>query len=439
MKQVLFPREQEGSGRTITLTSDQRRAAGVVVTGERAWEATAYGMRIVMVSDFVAPVRGGLETHVEGLSRELASRGHDVHVATLTSNPIAFADGVTVHSVPSIARGLPHERAERPFHPPVPDPLARLHLARLVDRLRPDILHGHNWLAVSAPRGPGWPPLVYTAHDYGLVCQLRTLLQPGLTRCSGPRPMKCLACGTRAHGIARTALLGPGTAVGRSMMRPDAVIAVSEAVASRLRPSIGAPVHVVPNFILPERPAPLPAPLPDRYVLYAGDPGFHKGVPDLLELWRTDPPDCALVLAVTRPLDSPVPPGVTVLSLSRAQVQTAMMGAVAALIPSVWDEPFALVALEAFAVGTPIVASRVGGLVDLVSRDVGFLVEPGRMADLRRCVDLIVANDTLRGRLSQACRAAAGRFELRHVANEILGVYDSVLATGPGSSHRRPP
>lgn len=46
------------------------------------------------------------------------------------------------------------------------------------------------------------------------------------------------------------------------------------------------------------------------------------------------------------------------------------------VMPSTWDEPFGLVALEGMAAGRPVVASRVGGLAQFVNDDVGWLVEP---------------------------------------------------------------
>jgi hypothetical protein len=57
-------------------------------------------VRVLHVSDFFPPVRGGLETHVDDLAAELADRGHDVHVATLTRGARPVDPAVTVHAVP---------------------------------------------------------------------------------------------------------------------------------------------------------------------------------------------------------------------------------------------------------------------------------------------------------------------------------------------------
>ncbi len=53
-------------------------------------------MKVLLVSDFYPPVRGGLEFHVDGLASELVNRGHQVHVATLTADATASNPGVQV-------------------------------------------------------------------------------------------------------------------------------------------------------------------------------------------------------------------------------------------------------------------------------------------------------------------------------------------------------
>jgi glycosyltransferase involved in cell wall biosynthesis len=64
-----------------------------------------------------------------------------------------------------------------------------------------------------------------------------------------------------------------------------------------------------------------------------------------------------------------------------------LASALAVLCPSDWDEPFGLVAAEAQAAGTPVVAFARGGLTEIIDHAVtGFLVEPGNVARrLRLC------------------------------------------------------
>jgi glycosyltransferase involved in cell wall biosynthesis len=60
-----------------------------------------------------------------------------------------------------------------------------------------------------------------------------------------------------------------------------------------------------------------------------------------------------------------------------------MARAIALVLPSIWYETFGLVLIEAFAAGMPVIASRIGGIPDLVEDGkTGLLVQPGDAADL---------------------------------------------------------
>jgi glycogen(starch) synthase len=65
-------------------------------------------------------------------------------------------------------------------------------------------------------------------------------------------------------------------------------------------------------------------------------------------------------------------------ALDNGQTQLAMRTAWAVCVPSVWEEPFGVVAVEAQMNGVPVIASRCGGLPEIVSPDSGgILVAPG--------------------------------------------------------------
>jgi glycosyltransferase involved in cell wall biosynthesis len=386
-----------------------------------------------MVSDFFPPVRGGLEYHVDALAGSLADRGHVVAVATLTPNAVASHPDVSVFAIPALAtKVLPHVDDSRPFHPPLPDPVALLALSRLVDAFRPDVVHGHSWLAVSLPRRQK-APVVFTAHDYGLVCQLRTLLKPGGVCCAGPSSA-CFACGVPRYGVAKSALLSVSTPVGRHLMTADRVIAVSSSVAAALRPYLGECVKVVPNFIPDHDSAAEVGGLPHkRYVMFAGDPSAHKGLQPLLALWRAaDPPAAELLLCTTKPVEEPLPEGVRVMRLDRPQMHSAWRGAAVAVVPSLWADPFPTVALEAMAAGVPIVASRIGGLEEMFDDGVhGFHVEPGNVHDLRGRITELLNDERLRAGMGVAAKAHVERYRAHAVVPLVEDAYrDAIVRRG---------
>ncbi len=76
------------------------------------------------------------------------------------------------------------------------------------------------------------------------------------------------------------------------------------------------------------------------------------------------------------------------------------------VVPSLWEEPFGLVAVEAMACARPVCASAVGGLLDIVRQgETGFHFEPGNAAELAKELDILLDNPALRRRMGLAGRA----------------------------------
>lgn len=76
------------------------------------------------------------------------------------------------------------------------------------------------------------------------------------------------------------------------------------------------------------------------------------------------------------------------------------------VVPSVWDEPFGLVAVEAMASGRPVCASRVGGLQEIVSHmETGFLFDRGDSEELAKQLSILLDNPGLRREMGASARA----------------------------------
>lgn len=386
-------------------------------------------MRVLLISDLFPPVTGGLEVHVDALATELTRRGDDVAVATLTSRPRPTDSNVRTFTISSATRLLPHEDAQRPFQPPVAEPVSRLGLRQSLRTFRPDVIHGHSLLTLSLPPKLA-TPILYTAHDYGLVCQLRTLMHFPQFSCSGPTLRKCIECGTHTYGRAKSTLLAAGTVVGRRRFPAQRVVAVSDAVQSALLPHLDVPVDVIPNFVAAGAPAePLPDHLPPAFVLFAGDARAYKGVPELFEVWRRQQPRLPLVLASPRPTSEPTPEGVITLRLSRGQMTSAWRRATLAVVPSRWADPCPTVVLEAMRNGVPVVGTRTGGIQELVRDGIdGVLVTPGNATELGAAIDDLLTNDAVRDQLGAAARDRASAFTVEAVAYRLRSLYLSMTA-----------
>lgn len=79
-------------------------------------------------------------------------------------------------------------------------------------------------------------------------------------------------------------------------------------------------------------------------------------------------------------------------------------------VPSIWDEPFGLVAIEAMAAARPVVAARVGGLQDIVHHgETGYLFARGDAEALAQCLNLLLDRPELRQRMGAQGRAVVER------------------------------
>jgi glycogen(starch) synthase len=107
-----------------------------------------------------------------------------------------------------------------------------------------------------------------------------------------------------------------------------------------------------------------------------------------------------------------------------ARVAATVGTADVALVPSRY-EPFGLVALEAMAAGTPVVASATGGLTDVVSDETtGLAVPPAAPERLAAAVTRLLGDPALAARLSeQALRSVQQRFGWAAVASATAHVY----------------
>jgi glycosyltransferase involved in cell wall biosynthesis len=95
----------------------------------------------------------------------------------------------------------------------------------------------------------------------------------------------------------------------------------------------------------------------------------------------------------------------------------------------VWSEPFGLVAIEAMASGVPVLASRIGGLLDIVDEGVsGLLVPPGDALALRDGIERLLDNPNLRLTLGSQARCKVKEFFASAVLPRIEEVYRDVIA-----------
>jgi glycosyltransferase involved in cell wall biosynthesis len=183
------------------------------------------------------------------------------------------------------------------------------------------------------------------------------------------------------------------------LRRARVVLAVSTALAAEARALGAERVRVIPNGV--DLPGVEGEEAEPPYVLFAGRLSPEKGILELVEAANGLP----LVVAGDGPLRGRVPDARG--AIPRAELEQLLAGAAVVAVPS-RREGFGVVCAEAMAHGKPVVASAVGGLLDLVrDGETGLLVPAGDVPALRAALERLLADRELRRRLGAAARERA--------------------------------
>lgn len=368
---------------------------------------------------------GGVSTYVRQIVAGQRARGHDAILAELWPAP---------------GTASPAERTLSDIDA-LPD---------LVDETGCDVLHLHSQLPTYSRIRPN---AVITAHEHSAHCPAGGRYLPRLRReCRKPYgPVGCLVghflfrCGSRDPGsisrrfeVTRRVVEFPGTWIAPSTYSRTRLL------ERGLRPQT---IRLVPN--------PGPAPLEtdaegsasDEEFLFVGRLVPNKGCdvairavarsPGLRLRILGDGPSRSELESLARRLGA----GDRVRFdgwCSRPEVERRLRRCLALVVPSLWPEPFGLVALEAFAGGRPVVASRTGGLVDIVETGRnGLLVDPGSADQLHRAMVSLRNDRALADRMGiEGSVSLAERFSLESHLNALDEIYfDAISAsrTRPGT------
>lgn len=406
-------------------------------------------MRILMLAQFYPPAIGGEERHVRNLSIELAARGHQVSLATLWHKGQAAFEvdlGVRIHRIRGTMQraSVLFSELGRQYAPPFPDPEALLALRRIIMQEQPQIVHAHNWIIHSFTPLKTWSKakLVVTLHDYSLSCVQKRLTYRNEI-CDGPTLSKCLRCAGDFYGAAKGI---PSTLsnwywgkVERRMV--DMFLPVSQAVAvgTQLNTS-HIPYRVIPNFvpdnlcILGNDADPHIAQLPEEdFLLFVGDVRRDKGIEVLLRAFAgmKSPIPLVLIGRLSNALPLGFPPNVLALQgWPHEAVMSAWKRCTIAIVPSIWHDPCPTVAMEAMSMGKPVIASRSGGLSDIiVDGESGILVEPGDPIALRNAIHYLLDHPEQRASMGNMAKQRVIEFQAKTVVSRIEQVYRELALT----------
>ncbi|HLB64479.1 MAG TPA: glycosyltransferase [Anaerolineales bacterium] len=410
-------------------------------------------MRAAMISYHTCPLAtlggkdtGGMNVYVRDLARELGRRGIGVDVYTRSQD----------EHVPHVLHdlGFGNRIVHVPAGPETPLPKDRLqdYLDQFVSGvlsfaeardLRYDVIHAHYWLSGLAGlelRRRWGPPLIQMFHTLG---EMKNRVARSADEHSPPERLE---------------------AERRLLREADRVVASTQAELAQfqwLYKVDTSRVVVIPPGVDPGRFYPIHPdeakefvgiPAGSQLLLFVGRIEPLKGIDTLLEAvsilerkgWMARRSLCLAVIGG----DPEVNPEKMTEEMKRLQELREKLGldqlvtflgrrdqdtlpyyysaAEAVVVPSHY-ESFGLVALEAMACGTPVVASETGGLVFLVrDGETGFHVPVGDATALAEKVGLLIRDGDLRARLGRQAVAYAQRFAWPLIADQIVELYHSL-------------
>jgi glycosyltransferase involved in cell wall biosynthesis len=316
---------------------------------------------------------------------------------------------------------------------------SRDELAEKLAAYRPSLVHVHNWFPTFTPSiydacEAAGIPVVQTLHNFRMFCASGLLARDGqpCELCLGGNTWPALryACyqDSRPSTYALTRMIQFHRARNTWNTKVSAFIALSAFSAKKFADGgiDPAKIHVKPNFAF--APSPENSRGPEGYALYVGRLSKEKGVRALVDAWK----------GVTTPLwvvgDGPLraevaagaPANVRFLGAMPAQsVARIMSRADFLVVPSECYENFPLVVAEAFSLGLPVVASRLGALAEIVKPGAsGLHFEAGNAGELRDQANRLAGDAALRETLSEGARAEyLARYTPKANLETLLGIY----------------
>jgi glycosyltransferase involved in cell wall biosynthesis len=405
-------------------------------------------MKVLLINKFLYP-KGGDAIATLATGDILSRHGHEVFywgMAHPDNPPYPFQDDFAHNIDYNQSTGL--SRQLRDACTVLYSFEARKKLGRFLSRVRPDIVHVHNFAHQLSPSildaaEEHSIPVVMTMHDYKLVCPVYTLLSGDkiCERCSQGRWYNCLLrkCtkGSRSKSLINTLEMYLHHDLLKIYRKIRLFIAPSRFMLAKVA-EMGFPGEVVhvPNAISTDEYQPTVADK-DGAVLYIGRLSHEKGLQTLLDaVARTqirlkiigDGPQRDILIRKTR---KDRISNVEFMGYQQRDVlKEELKHALCVVQPSEWYENNPLSVLEAFASGKPVVGARIGGIPELIKDGVtGFTFTSGNAHDLRDKLTVLTGDVDQAREMGRFARTFVEReFSPNGYYRTLLDIYARVIA-----------
>jgi len=322
-------------------------------------------------------------------------------------------------------------------------------LAERIERFKPDIIHVHNFVPLASPSifyiAKRYKiPVVVTLHNYRLICPSATLFYRRKIYEKSIHsifPLDAILKGvyrdSRIQTAGMVAVMSLHNIIGTWRKKVNKFIVLTEFARNKFRNSalrVSADQFLLkPNFIVDPGNGEVNR---DDFFLFIGRLSEEKGIDTLLNASKIY--NFNLTIIGDGPMRKKVEefsaasPNISYMGFQQKPVILDKLKKCKALLfPSIWYEGFPLTILEAFATGTPVIGSRIGGVAEIVTDNFnGLHFEPGDENDLIRKI-IQMKQIGLAKALSENARSTyLERYTPERNYKILMDIYDQVIASG---------
>ena len=383
----------------------------------------------ILVAHNAYRYRGGEDTVVEAELGLLRQHGHEVLLYR--------RDNAELDSIPRWRAALDSVWSRQTV----------LEVGGLLRRFRPHLIHAHNTFPLISPALYGIAerykiPVVQTLHNFRLLCPQAMLMRNSRScdDCVGRWPWRAVLhrCyrGSLAQSAVSAATLSVHRVLGtwRNAVRRYIVL---NSMGREIFIRGGLPADklcIKPNFVNPPQVALEGA---RAGGLFIGRLVPEKGLLTLAQAVQQQPAT-RITVCGSGPLQHFVEQaaGLDFLGFQQGAALLQRLASAAFLVmPSIAIESFGLAAIEAFACATPVIASRQGGLRDIIEHGRnGLLVPPGDASALADAIAYAVAHPAEMRRMGlEAYQTYLARYTPERNYTTLMNIYDQALAPLPDS------
>ena len=387
----------------------------------------------ILITTYYPSNFGGAEISIELLARKLKERGNKVVFASNGDYP-----GFKTYLIKNNLRYLPVS-------------LQKLYLSNLLTKIvkeeNIEIIHANDRLTIPGAIKTAIKnkvPVVAHFRDYWFVCPKSSCLMPSYHKCSTCKLsnlVRCVPLRKLPQSIYKFYTLRYSLDL---LDKANVKIATSKSVKDKLELCGLGNIKVISNpvdfrlFNIKD----LKKSSSEKIVLtFIGTLDYHKGIMNLLKIVipiiRENRKVSLLIVGdgpfrdkVKKIIDSSgLSNNITLLGkLPFSEMKKIYSNSDIVLFPSVWEEPFGRIAIEAMAMGKPVIASDVGGIKEIVDDKTGIKLDPFDFDGWRKSILLLLKKKKLRSDIGRrAYKKVREAYDLNRLTNDVEKVYKSIL------------